>query len=83
MSEVYTGMGGDPNTNTHPVIAFVLDGEIVSILNTDERMAAILLSNPIIVDITEEKKKQPLILEGWKYDGEKFFSVVERTEESE
>jgi hypothetical protein len=67
MTEKYQGMGGDPNTYNHPVIAFIIDGEIVSILNTDERMAAILLSNPIIIDITEEKKSNPFIVEGWKY----------------
>ena len=34
-------------------------------------MAAVLLSNPIIVDITEEKKVNPSIVEGWAYkDGE-------------
>jgi hypothetical protein len=71
MKEKYTGMGGDPNTYSHPVIAFIIDGEVVSILNTDERMAAVLLSNPIIVDITEEKKVNPYIVEGWVYkDGE-------------
>jgi hypothetical protein len=34
-------------------IAFVLDGEVVDILHTDERLAAIFLSNPISVDITD------------------------------
>lgn len=33
-------------------IAFVIDGEIVDVLNTDTRFAAILLSNPVTVDIT-------------------------------
>jgi hypothetical protein len=33
-------------------IAFVLDNEIVDILHTDERLAAIFTSNPIIVNIT-------------------------------
>jgi len=34
-------------------IAFVLDGQIVDILHTDERLSAIFLSNPIMVDITD------------------------------
>lgn len=34
-------------------IAFVLDNEIVDILHTDERLAAIFTSNPIIVNITD------------------------------
>jgi hypothetical protein len=33
-------------------VAFVLDNEIVDILHTDERLAAIFTSNPIIVNIT-------------------------------
>ena len=33
-------------------VAFILDNEIVDILHTDERLAAILLSNPIIYDVT-------------------------------
>lgn len=70
--EKYKGMGGDPNTYNHPVIAFIIDEEIVSILNTDERMAAVLLSNPIILDITEEKKINPYLSEGWQYKNNKF-----------
>ena len=34
-------------------IAFVLEGEVVDILHTDERLAAIFTSNPIIVNITD------------------------------
>jgi hypothetical protein len=34
-------------------IAFVLDGHIEEIFSCDTRLAAILLSNPIILDITE------------------------------
>jgi hypothetical protein len=34
-------------------IAFVLDNEIVDILHTDERLAAIFTSNPIILDVTD------------------------------
>jgi hypothetical protein len=34
-------------------IAFILDGEVVDILHTDDRLAAIFLSNPISVDITD------------------------------
>jgi hypothetical protein len=72
MSEIYKGMGGSPNTFNHPVIGFVIDEMLVSILNTDERMAAILLSNPIIVDITEAQKKNPKIVEGWEYKNGQF-----------
>ena len=33
-------------------IAFILDGEVVDILHTDERLAAIFTSNPTIMDVT-------------------------------
>lgn len=34
------------------MLAFIIDGEIVQVMGTDERLAAILLSDPIIVDVT-------------------------------
>jgi hypothetical protein len=37
---------------TPKAVAFVLDGKAVDVLYTDDRMAAILLSNPTIVDVT-------------------------------
>ena len=33
-------------------IALILDGEVVDVLHVDDRMAAILLSDPIIRDVT-------------------------------
>jgi hypothetical protein len=61
-------------------IAFVLDGHILDILHTDERLAAIFTSNPIVVDVTDN-----LIENGGTagigslYDPEtKTFSLVER-----
>ena len=33
-------------------LAFIIDNEVVDILHTDERLAAIFLSNPIVVDVT-------------------------------
>lgn len=44
-------------------IAFIIDDEVVEIIHCQEKMAAILLSNPQIVDI--EKGVFPKI--GWKY----------------
>ena len=42
------------NIETPPVkLAYIIDGEIVDILHTDERLASIFLSNPIIIDISE------------------------------
>lgn len=34
-------------------IAFVIDGKVVDVLHTDERLAAIFLSEPTIVDVTD------------------------------
>ena len=56
-------------------LAFILEGEIVDILHTDERLAAIFTSNPLIVDVT-----QNLAQEGnkigvgtkWDYASEQF-----------
>jgi hypothetical protein len=35
-------------------LAFILDGRIQEILNTDNRLAAIFLSQPIVVDISNQ-----------------------------
>ena len=34
-------------------IAFVIDGEVVDVLHTDDRLGALFLSQPTIVDATE------------------------------
>lgn len=34
-------------------IAFIIDNEVVDILHTDNRLAAIMLSEPTIIDATE------------------------------
>jgi hypothetical protein len=44
-------------------IAFVIDEEIVSVVNCDDQHAAVLLSEPIMVDITD----MPNVHIGWKY----------------
>lgn len=45
------------NNNALPYIklALIIDGEVVDILNTHDRLAAILLSDPTVVDITDVK----------------------------
>lgn len=41
------------NTPLPPIkLAFVLDGRVQEMLNTDSKLAAIFLSEPIVVDIT-------------------------------
>ena len=41
-------------------IAFIIDGVVQDILNTDNRLAAIFLSQPKIVDITEVNGSEPI-----------------------
>lgn len=51
------------------MLAFVLDGEVAEILQTDDRLAAIFLSQPQIVEFDKEKDN---VVSGMKYDGTKF-----------
>jgi hypothetical protein len=45
-------------TNLPPVqIAFVIEGEIADILHTDERLAAIFTSEPLMLDITDRASR--------------------------
>jgi hypothetical protein len=50
-------------------LAFVLDGEVAEILQTDDRLAAIFLSQPKIVEFDKEKDN---VVAGMKYNGTKF-----------
>lgn len=50
-------------------IALILDGQVVDILHTQDRLAAILLSDPTVVDITDIKNDSNSdIYPGWTYD---------------
>jgi hypothetical protein len=52
-------------------VAFIIDGEVVDILHTHDRLAAILLSEPTIVDITNVKSEANNdILPGYTYNAE-------------
>jgi hypothetical protein len=35
-------------------LAFIIDGEVVDVLHTDERLAAIFLSEPVIKDVSDK-----------------------------
>lgn len=48
-------------------IAFVIDGVVEEIMRTEARFSALLTSNPIIIDITENQVNPQL---GWSYDEE-------------
>jgi hypothetical protein len=58
-TETFTRDGVTPtidgvvDQSMNPVkIAFVINGEVVDILHTDERLAAIFLSDPIVINVT-------------------------------
>lgn len=59
------------STETPPIpprrIAFIIDNVIQDVLHTDERLAALFLSEPIILDITDEPSHIDI---GIKYDPE-------------
>jgi hypothetical protein len=50
-------------------LLFVIDGEIVFILLTDERLAAVLQSEPLVIERTQELGDRPHV--GDKWDGTK------------
>jgi hypothetical protein len=50
-------------------IAFVIDGEVVDILHVEERLSAVLLSDPTIVDVTALIAADPQsVNNGFKYN---------------
>lgn len=51
-------------------LAFVIDGKVVLTMRLDEMTAAVLMSNPEVVDITNNQ-----ITESWNYDPQKGFYI--------
>jgi hypothetical protein len=65
-------------------IAFVIDGEVADILHTDERLFAIFMSNPLIIDVTEKIVSDPLsILVGSIYNSETNTFSIPQSESGE
>lgn len=61
-------------------IAYIIEGEVVDILHTDERLASIFLSNPILVDVTDKfNNGTSSIIIGTRYDSTtgQFSNIVE------
>jgi hypothetical protein len=52
------------------VLAFVLDGSVQRVMRLDEETAAIMLSHPTVVDITNVQ-----VTESWNYDANKGFYI--------
>jgi hypothetical protein len=50
------------------IVAYVLDNTVVQIIHLDERMAAIVLSEPLAIDVTELGKQG--VRQGDIYDPE-------------
>ena len=55
------------NENGEVELFFVIDGEIVFNLITDERLSAVLRSEPVVVEMTPELGDRPRV--GDKWDG--------------
>ena len=50
-------------------IAFIINNELVDVLHTDDRLSAIFLSNPTMVDVTDIYASSPEVLvNGSVYD---------------
>lgn len=66
-------------------VAFIIDDKVVDVLHTDDRLAAIFLSEPIMVDVTDLFTQEKYVYPGDLYDSEtKAFSrVIETTTPTE
>jgi hypothetical protein len=50
-------MSDQPQPTLPPIqVAFVIDNQVIDILHTDDRLAAIFLSEPTVVDVTNTKE---------------------------
>ncbi len=57
-------------------LAFIIDGKVERVISFDEGTSALLLSNPKVIDITDNQ-----ITESWNYDEQKgFYAEVDGTE---
>jgi hypothetical protein len=69
-------------TNQQPAmppvkIAFVIDNQVVDVLHTDDRLAAIFLSDPVTVDVSDLFDDNKIVFPGDIYDPEtKTFSRI-------
>lgn len=60
---------------TPPIkVAFIIDGKVVDVLHTDERLAAIFLSDPTVIDVTQiyANSGPNINMTNWDFDGENF-----------
>lgn len=52
----------------HFVMAFVIDDVVQQVITVDTRFAAILLSSPTVIDVTDVAKA--VNITGWKYNAD-------------
>lgn len=63
-------------------VAFIIDDIVVDMINTDERLAAIMLSEPLVIDITGMVPGQDGLYINSKYNPEtKTFTPPQYNEE--
>jgi hypothetical protein len=63
-------MTENTENKTGATIAFIIDNRVVDIINTDERLAAIMLSEPLVIDITGMKPGENGLFVSSYYDSE-------------
>lgn len=49
-------------------VAFIIDNELVDIIHTDDRLAAIFLSDPVMIDVSDRELVKDGIIIGATYD---------------
>jgi len=59
-----------PSNIVTATIAIILDGEVQEVIRAQDRMAALLLSEPTFVEVSSDLAVAPTI--GWKYENEEF-----------
>ena len=61
-------------------IGFAIDGQVLDVFHTDDRLAAILLSDPVIFDATAyyEGKPAGYNIVNWNFDGTTATPVTEQ-----
>lgn len=59
------------------MLAFIIDNEVVDTFLCEDRMAAILQSNPKVIDITKKHSYITGPHKGWIYDGQEFYPPQE------
>lgn len=62
-----------PSGITITKLAIIMDGQVEEVIRAQDRMAALFLSSPQFVELTEENKDVTI---GWKYNNGVFESPV-------